>query len=102
MSIALSQTDEASMIHLEGAIDISAASELKATLLEARKADKGTVVILGGLSELDVTAFQLLWVAKREARHAGLRFELAQLPACIEESLAEMGLDANQLSKSAE
>jgi anti-anti-sigma regulatory factor len=102
MNIALSQTDKASLIHLEGAIDIGAASELKAALLEARKAGKGTAVTLGALSELDVTAFQLLWAAKREAKQAGRGFELAQLPAYIQASLAEMGLDANQLSESAE
>lgn len=102
MSIALIETDESSLIHLEGAIDIGAAAELKAALIEARKTGKGTVVTLGALSELDVTAFQLLWAAKREAKQAGLRFGLAPLPACIQASLAEMGLDANQLSESAE
>lgn len=102
MSIALSQTDEASLIHLEGAIDIGAASELKAALIEARKAGKATVVTLGVLSELDVTAFQLLWAARREAKQTGLRFELAQLPAHIQRSLADMGLSAMALLQSAD
>ena len=102
MSIALSQTDEATLIHLEGVIDISAASELKAALIEAHETGKGIAVTLGALGELDVTAFQLLWAAKREAKRAGLGFELAQLPARIQEPLAEMGLDGNALSESAE
>jgi anti-anti-sigma factor len=98
VSIALSQTNDASMIRLEGAIDIGSAAELKAALLDARHAGKGIVVTLGDVSELDVTAFQLLWAAQREAKEAGWGFELTgRLPEPVERSLAAVGLDVTAI-----
>lgn len=98
MSIALNQCDDASLIQLEGAIEIGCAAELKTALLDARKAGKGIVVTLGDVSDFDVTAFQLLWAAQRDAREAGLRFAVGgQLPGPIQASLAGLGLDARAL-----
>jgi anti-anti-sigma factor len=98
VSIRLSQTDDASLIHLDGAMDIGAAAELKAALRDARKAGKGVVVKLGDVSEFDLTAYQLLWAAQREAKEAGLKFAVAgQLPEPIQATLAVMGLDAKAL-----
>lgn len=103
MSIAFSQTDDASLIRLEGAVDIGSAAELKAALLDARKAGKGIVVTLVGVSDLDVTGFQLLWAARREAKEAGMRFELAgQLPEPIQGLLAAAGLDAMTIDRQVE
>ena len=101
MSIALSQTGESSVIDLEGAIDIGSASELKVALLDALKSEKGIVVTLRDVRDLDITIFQLLWAAGRKAKQAGLRFELAgELPECIHESLSAMGLDAKLICES--
>jgi anti-anti-sigma factor len=98
VSIALSQTDGASLIRLEGGIDISSAADLKTALLDAVKAGKGVVVKLVAVSEFDLTAYQLLWAAQREAKKAGLKFAVAgQLPKPIQASLAAMGLDAGAL-----
>ena len=103
MSIALSQTDEATMIDLKGAIDIACASELKAVLLEACGKGKRIVVKLRDASDLDVTGYQLLWAARREAQRAGFAFELAgQLPARIRGSLAETGLHEKAIGESGE
>lgn len=98
MGIALSQTDDSSLIRLEGVIDISAAAELKAALLSAIAAGSAIRVSAAAVSELDVTAFQLLWAAGREARRAGVKFMLAeQMPQPVRDAFSEMGLDAGAL-----
>ncbi len=77
MGIRLSQTEDASLIHLEGAVDIGSAAGLKATLLDALKSGKPVRVALDGCTDLDVTAVQLLWAAEREARASAVGFALA-------------------------
>ncbi len=94
MSIALSQTEDASAIRLEGAIDISSAAELKAALLDAVKSGKRIDVSLAQAGDLDVTAVQLLWAAKREAEQNGVAFAHEGHPAEHARSLlSDAGLD---------
>jgi anti-anti-sigma regulatory factor len=94
VSIALSQTEDASLIRLEGAIDIGSAAELKATLLNAVRAGKRIGVSLAQAGDLDVTAAQLLWAAKREAEQNCVAFALEGQPAEHAQSLlSDAGLD---------
>ena len=91
MSIALSQTEDASLIRLEGAIDIGSAAELKATLLNAVRAGKRIGVSLAQAGDLDVTAAQLLWA---EAEQNCVAFALEGQPAEHAQSLlSDAGLD---------
>ena len=94
MGIALDQANDASLLRLEGVVDISAAAELKAALLEAIAAAKTIRVSAEEVSELDVCAYQLLWAAEREANRSGLQFAFTgKLSETIESSLASAGLE---------
>lgn len=99
MAIALTQSDDASLLRLEGEIDISSAAELKAALLEAIAAGKAIRILVDEIAELDVTAFQLLWAAGRQAQKAGTGFTVAgQIREPVRESLAAIDLDVCVLS----
>lgn len=83
------------MIRLEGAIDIGIAAELKAALLQAIAAGESIRISADAVSELDVTAFQVLWAACREAKRSGVHLALAgEIPAPVKSTFSEMGLDA--------
>ena len=95
MGIALSETKQSGHLQLEGVIDISVAAELKATLLDALAMEKTIHVSLGAISELDVTGFQLLWVARREAKQRDLKFMLeGEVPLPVKSALSDLGLEA--------
>jgi len=94
VGITLIRDDNRSLLRLEGEIDIAIAAELKASLLEALASGREIFVSLQSASALDVTAFQLLWAAEREARRAGLKFALmGTWSQSIRSSLECMGLD---------
>jgi anti-anti-sigma regulatory factor len=94
VGIVLSLTNDATLVNFDGAMDVASAAELKTALLDACKAGKAILVSLDKITDLDVTGFQLLWAAKREAKEAGLGFELTgALPEPIGRSLLSVGLD---------
>jgi anti-anti-sigma regulatory factor len=93
MSIFLNQAEDSSRVSLEGAIDIAAAVELKAVFLEALKSRKEICISVEKATDLDVTAVQLLWAAKREAKRLEVGFAFEGQPS--EETrglLASVGL----------
>ena len=77
MAVTLEQSEALNEIRLEGVIDISCAAELKALLLQALESGKTVRVSVEEAVDLDVTAFQLLWAAEREARGLGVEFAFA-------------------------
>jgi anti-anti-sigma factor len=94
VGIALEQGEELSVVRLEGAIDIAAAAELKQRLLEAFASGHEVRVELAGVTDLDVTAVQLLWAARRQAEVAGAGFAFAgKLPEPVTGALVHAGLD---------
>jgi len=99
MPVTLKLTKTKSTVSLEGAIDIATSAELKKVLLEALSAGKKVSVALGKATDLDVTAVQLLWAARREACRLGVEFALdgQELPE-IRSALLESGLDLNAIS----
>ena len=98
VGIALSQTDDSSLIRLEGAVDISVAAELKAALMEAIAAGTDVRISAEAVSDLDVTAFQLLGAASREAKRSGVELTFAgEAPEPVRNALSEMGLDTRAL-----
>jgi anti-anti-sigma regulatory factor len=98
VGIALSQSDDSSMIQLDGAVGITCAAELKAALLKAIEAGKRISICAGKTTDLDVTAFQLLWAAEREAKKLGKKFALQRdLPESVRSSLAGAGLVGLQI-----
>ena len=85
---------ESGPIVLSGAVDISQAADLKRQIEEALGSAGEVRVSLGAVTDLDVTAVQLLWAASRAARTAGRCFKVeAPLPEETMQALAEAGLD---------
>jgi len=95
MGIALNQTSDASLLRLDGVIDISVAAELKAALVEAVASGKAVRVSAEAVTELDVSAYQLLWAVGRERKRAGADIVLTgEIPEPVRKSIEEMGLEA--------
>ena len=96
MPVALKLSNTQSTVALEGGIDIGSAAELKTALIEALAAGQPVLVELGQITDLDITAVQLLWAAKREAGAAGVEFAWdGQEPVEVRAALLEAGLDLN-------
>ena len=84
-----------SLIHLRDDVSISAAAELKQLLLRALARGKEIHVDLACLSEIDVTALQILWAAEREAKGAGIGFSfVGQWPEDVAAALAVAGFES--------
>jgi anti-anti-sigma regulatory factor len=95
LGIVHERHDESISIGLEGAVDITCAAELKATLVLALSSGKPIRIALDRCSSFDVTAFQLLWAAQRQAKSLGVEFALASpVPAPILAALKEVGFDS--------
>lgn len=93
MGIFLKQGERSSTIRLDGAIDISLASELKALLLKALETGGELHLSLAEATALDVTAMQLLWAAKDAAKASGVGFVFTgPMPGPVSECLSEAGL----------
>ena len=102
MPVTLKQSETLNEIRLEGVIDISCASELKAHLLQALESGNSVRVSIEEALDLDVTAFQLLWAAERESKKSGVEFALANpLPEQIVHSLTQAGLGGFPLAADA-
>jgi len=90
----LSRSGEISVLRLSGAIDISSAAELKAMLLKAFEGSKQVQVSTEGVSDLDVTALQLLWAARKHAAKLGVGFAINAAPAgALGNLVAELGME---------
>jgi anti-anti-sigma regulatory factor len=94
MAVTLKLEEAASRVTLEGAVDISSAADLKAALMQAVDAGVEVVVSLAGATDLDVTAVQLLWAARRAAADAGIEFSFGgKEPEAIATALQDAGLE---------
>jgi anti-anti-sigma regulatory factor len=99
LGIIQEQRDESVDLGLEGTVDIASAAELKAALVEALKSGKPVRIALDRCSVLDVTAYQLLWAAEREAKSLGVDLALAtSVPASILAALKEVGFESFPIS----
>ena len=98
MGIRIEQAGTAHLLVLDGVIDISAAAELKAAIVELIATEKNIDVSIEAATGIDVAAYQLLWAANREAAQLGTKLALAgKIPESVRNTLAEMGLDARAL-----
>jgi anti-anti-sigma factor len=89
VGITLKQSKKSTVIRLEGAIDIAAAAEFKKLLLQACGSGKDVRVALDDATDLDVTAVELIWAARRSAEGAGVAFTLSG--AVLESVLLALG-----------
>lgn len=103
MAILHSGKGDSRRITLEGAIDAGAAAELQAALVKALHSGQEVCVSIGGVTDLDVTAFQLLWAAEREAERLGARFRLeGPLTESVRQTLAELSVGELVVAEAAE
>ena len=102
MPVTLEQKDALTFIHLEGAIDIGCAAELKDLLIERLKSGAAVSLSLEAATALDVTAVQLLWAAARQAERAGVEFGFkGQTPEAVRCALADAGIEEFPVTASA-
>jgi anti-anti-sigma factor len=90
----LETKDEQSVVVLDGAIGIAQAAELKQLLVQSLESGLSVRIALEGVTDLDVTAVELLWAAEREARKSGVKFALqGQAPEAVLTALSEAGFE---------
>jgi anti-anti-sigma factor len=93
LPVTFADTEEYSVVRLEGEIDIACAAELKAALLEAVSLPKPVRLDLERAAEFDVTAVQLLWAAAREVGNSGTALLVAKGSADpVSQAAREVGL----------
>jgi anti-anti-sigma factor len=94
VGIALTSSDGANLIRLEGEINIDDAAALKESLVKVLEGGD-LRVSLEDAGSLDVTAMELLWAAVRDARAKGMRVELAgTVPEAVSAAFSEAGFEA--------
>jgi anti-anti-sigma factor len=94
MPVTLDQGGALCVVRLQGEISVGFAKELKVALLQALASGTEVRLSLEDVSELDVTAVQLLWAAEHEARRSGKPFEFAgPAPADVLKALDEAGFE---------
>jgi len=92
--VTLEHSEELSTIRLEDAIDIACAAELKNLLVQALASGKDVQVSLESASDLDVTAVQLLWAARRAAKATSVGFAfLGPVPEAVTFALLHAGFE---------
>lgn len=95
MPVIVEQSEELFVIRLEGDVNVSAAVELKAILLQGLACKKDLRIDLEQVKELDVTAMQLLWAAAREAQILERELTLrGEVPQEILTAIEEAGFEA--------
>lgn len=93
MGVTLKQSKKSSVIRLDGAIDIASAVEFKKLLLQALGSGKEIRVALDGATDMDVTAVQLIWAARRASERVGVAFTLSgALQEQVSSALGSAGL----------
>jgi len=103
MAIVHGAEGDGHQITLEGVVDVGTAAELKEALLEALRSGPGAVVSLEAVSDMDVTAYQLLWAAQREAERSGRSLICSgPLQGPVAQALADLGLRELVVAQTAE
>jgi ABC-type transporter Mla MlaB component len=92
--VTLEREDELSTIRLEGEVGIASAADLKSQLIQALGCGKQVRVSLQSVTDLDVTAVELLWAARREAKASSVAFAIdGPIPSMVLSSLLQAGFD---------
>jgi anti-anti-sigma factor len=94
MGIALEKGTQSVVLRMDGIIDIVSAQELKEHLVRALEDSREIQISIDAVTDLDVTAMQLLWAAGRAARESGVAFALTgPAPKHIASAIGEAGFD---------
>jgi len=93
------QTEAMFLIHLDGELTISIAPELKQIILRGLASAQTLSFDLQDVSEVDITALQLLWAARREARALGLQTAISrQVTDCVLSAGVDAGFETFPMS----
>ena len=92
MSLAIQRRETDLVLRIEDAVTVNSAGELKSLLLECLVSGKDLHVNLENAREIDVTAMQLLWAAKREADRQGTAMTISTSQA-VAEAAQELGFE---------
>lgn len=93
MGVTRISIDGTILIRLDGEIGIDASAELREFLITACDETRNLRISLKEVSELDVTAMQLLWAAEREAPVRGIRLEFdSETPSAVQNAFSDAGL----------
>jgi anti-anti-sigma regulatory factor len=93
MSIELQQSEDRSVVRLAEPITVGCASELHKLLVETVSSNRSVAIDLEGVTELDVSAIQLLYAAGQAAERAGISFSLQGiLPEVVKSAFLDAGL----------
>lgn len=93
MPVTVEERENASLVSLEGAVDIASAQEVKDVLIKALASNKEIRLTLSSSTDLDITAFQLLHAAGRDASKKEITFMLeGSIPDEISAAMADAGL----------
>jgi hypothetical protein len=94
MPVTLERGEELTMIRLDGEVGIADAAELKGLLLQALGSGQQMRVSLLTTTELDVTAVELLWAARREAKASSISFAVeGPVPPIVISTVLQAGFD---------
>ena len=100
MPVTLDKNENFCLLRLEGEIDITSATVLKALLLQGLEAGRELRVDLEMANDLDIVVMQLIWAAEREAQRLGLVMILTgPVPKEISAALSDAGFDGLLASK---
>ena len=91
--MAIQNGETRCLLELEGDVDISSSAELKDVMMAAIASRKELAIDLHLATDLDLTAVQLLWAARREAKDNGTVFALVKVPAIFSRVLQDMGME---------
>jgi anti-anti-sigma regulatory factor len=95
VSITAAIEEARCVINLRESVDISDAVDLKQALVDALLLHKDLCMDLSQVTDLDITAVQLLWAAARESKNAGTSFTLVGVvPIAITSTVREAGFEA--------
>lgn len=96
--LVLIRSGDACLIRLAGTIDIGLAAELKSMLLTALGSAQSIQISCERVSDLDVTALQLLCAARRKADQANVKLDLAgEIPKALRGVAKELGMEGLRL-----
>jgi anti-anti-sigma regulatory factor len=94
MPVSCDEGEALSLIHLQGDVNISCATEFKKILLAALGRGNDIHVDVRCVTEADVTVLQLLWAAEREAKGLGVGVKfLGPWPEDVGLALAATGFE---------
>jgi anti-anti-sigma factor len=91
LPITLNEEQTRCVVRLQGDVDPADSGQLKRALVEAIAAHKELRVELAEVTDLDVTAVQLLWAAKHAAEQANTQWTAEGIPEPVLLALRETG-----------